>query len=163
MNIKAIYLLIILSWMIVPVSAHGIHTTPESAAMIVIGDNSSGITAKKLVNEMGLNITVYNFKSNEDVLHELEHALENPNKRILAVAYQDTVNKFLSKNQDVSDRIFVSSADQNDIKNGLILLNSTNSHNNTSEGFLTPFLAGLLVGAMAGLAGGAFWMKRKIF
>lgn len=161
MNIKTICLLIILAGMIGPVSAHGIHVTPESATMIVIGDNSSGIIAKKLVDEMGLNITVYNFKSDEDVSHELEHALENPDKKILAVAYQDTVNEFLSKNPDVSNRIFVSSADKNDIKNGLILLNTTNSQNNTSGGFLTPFLTGLLVGAMVGLAGGAFWMKRK--
>ncbi|MDI6724598.1 MAG: hypothetical protein QMD61_08120 [Methanobacterium sp.] len=162
MKIKAIFLLIILLGMIGTVNAHGVHVTPDSATMIVIGDNSSGIMAKKLVDKMGLNITVYNFKSDADVSHELEHALENPDKKILAVAYQDTVNEFLSKNPDVSNRIFVCSADENDIKNGLILLNTTNSQNENAGGFLTPFLAGILVGTIVGLAVGAFWMKRKI-
>lgn len=161
MKIKSILLLIFFLGMIIPVSAHGVHVTPDSATMIVIGDNSSGIMAKKLVDEMGLNITVYNFKTDADVSHELEHALENPDKKILAVSYQDTVNDFLKKNPSVSNRIFVSSADANDIKNGLILLNSTSSQNQNTGGFLTPFLAGILVGGIFGLAVGAFWMKRK--
>ncbi|MBI5679318.1 MAG: hypothetical protein HZC47_00240 [Methanobacterium sp.] len=156
MKIKAIYLLIILLGMIVPVSAHGVDITPQST--IVIADNSTGIMAKKVGNEMGLNVTVYNFKSDADVSHELEHALSNSNKRILAVAYQDTVNEFLSKNPDLYNRIFVCSADEIDIKNGLTLLTA----NNTSGGFLTPFLAGILIGVIGGLAGGVFWMKKKI-
>ncbi len=162
MKIKSIFILIIFLGMIVPVSAHGIHVTPDSATMIVIGDNSSGILAKKLVDELRLNVTVYNFKSDADVSHELEHALGNPDKKILAIAYQDTVNEFLSKNPDVSNRIFVSSASENDIKNGLILLNTTKSKNENTGWFLTPFLAGILVGAMIGLSFGTFWMKRKI-
>ncbi|MGF7117307.1 hypothetical protein [Methanobacterium oryzae] len=162
MKIEVICLLLILFGMMGPISAHGIHTTPESATMIVIGDNSSGIMAKKLVDELGLNITVYNFKSDDDVSHELEHALNNSNKRILAVAYQDTVNNFLTKNPSVSNRVFVSSSDENDIKNGLMLLNATNSQNNNYGGFLTPFIAGLMVGAIIGISAGALWMKKKI-
>jgi hypothetical protein len=45
-----------------------------------------------------------------------------------------------------------------DIKNGLILLTSSNS-----TGFLTPLMAGLLIGLMLGLGLGAFWMKRKLY
>lgn len=160
MKFKAIFLLIVLLGIIGSVSAHGIHNTPESATMIVIGDNSSGILAKKMVDEMGMDVKVYNFKSSEDVTHELEHAMENPDKKILAVAYQNTVNEFLSKNPDVSNRVFISSANENDIKNGLILLNKTASTN--GYGFLIPFVAGILVGAIFGLIGGAFWMKKKI-
>jgi hypothetical protein len=156
MKIKAMCILIILIGMIAPVSAHGVDVTPQST--IVIADNSSGVLAKKLVDEMGVNVTVYKFTSDEEVSHQLEHALSNTNKRILAVAYQDTVSDFIAKNSNVSDRVFVSSADEMDIKNGLTLLTS----NDTTGGFLTPFLAGLLVGLIGGIAGGAFWMKRKI-
>jgi len=162
MKFKIIFSLIVLLGFIGSVSAHGIHITPESATMIVIADNLSEATANRTVDQLGLNFTVYNFKSSHDVLHELEHALQNPDKKILAVAYQDTVNDFLSKNPDVSHRILVSSANVHDIKNALILLNTTKPQNEKTEGFLTPFLAGILIGAIAGLAGGAFWMKRKI-
>jgi hypothetical protein len=141
--------------MISTVNAHGVDVTEQS--VIVIADNSSGIMAKKLANEMGLNVSVYNFKSDADVLHQLEHAKSNPNKRILAVAYQDTVNQFISENPDVSNRIFVSSSNEIDIKNGLTLLTSSND-----TGFVIPFGAGLVVGLMAGLGLGAFLMKKKI-
>jgi len=168
MKLKAVFLLLILFGITGHVSAHGIHITHESDEMIVIADNPSEATAKKIVDHLGLNITVYNFKSSHDVAHELEHALQNPDKRILAVAYQDTVNDFLSKNPGVSNRILVSSANANDIKNALILLNSTNSEdrkedlqNEKTGGFLTPFLTGILIGTIAGLAAGVFWMKRK--
>jgi len=169
MKLKAVFLLIILFGITGSVSAHGIHVTHESDEMIVIADNPSEATAKKIVDQLGLNITVYNFKSSHDVTHELEHALQNTDKKILAIAYQDTVNDFLSKNPNVSSRILVSSANVNDIKNALILLNATNSEDRTEDsqnektgGFLTPFLTGILIGAITGLAAGAFWMKRKV-
>lgn len=162
MKIESIFLLMLFLGMVVPVSAHGMHVTSDTSTMIVIGDNSSGLMSKKLVDQLGLNIKVYNFKSDVDVSHELGHALENPDKKILAVAYQDTVNEFISKNPDVSNRIFVCSANEMDIKNGLILLNSTNSQSSNNTGFITPFLAGILVGVILGLSAGALWMKRKI-
>ncbi|MCK9152050.1 hypothetical protein [Methanobacterium alcaliphilum] len=162
MNIKLVCILIIVLGMISTVNAHGLHVTPENATMIVIADNSTGVPAKKLANDIGLNVSVYNFKSGDDVLHELEHAINNTNKTILVVAYQDTVTDFLSKHPEVSGRIFVSSSDEMDIKNGLILLNSTASKNtNTSSGFLTPFITGIVIGLIGGLAGGVFWMKKK--
>ena len=155
MKIKVICLLIVILGLISAVSAHGVDVTNQST--IVIADNSTGLLAKKVVDEMGVDVKVYKFKSASDVEHQLEHSLTNPNKRILAVAYQDTVNEFLVKNPDVSNRIYVSSADDMDIKNGLILLTSNNN-----TGFLTPLLIGLFIGLMAGLGLGAFWMKRKL-
>ncbi|MDP2836103.1 MAG: hypothetical protein Q8N97_03890 [Methanobacteriaceae archaeon] len=169
MKIKVICLLFVLLGTISTVSAHGIDVTYPT---IVIADDSTGMQAKKVVDEMGVEVKVYKFKSTSDVEHHLEHSLTNPDKRILAVAYQDTVNEFLAKNPQASNRIFVSSADEMDIKNGLILLtsnnNSGNSSNDTglnstsSSGFLIPLLAGLFIGIMAGLGLGAFWMKRKL-
>lgn len=170
MKIKVICLLLVLLGTISTVSAHGIDVTYPT---IVIADDSTGMQAKKVVDEMGVEVKVYKFKSASDVEHHLEHSLTNPDKRILAVAYQDTVNEFLAKNPQASKRIFVSSADEMDIKNGLILLtsnnNSGNSSNDTglnstsSSGFLIPLLAGLFIGIMAGLGLGAFWMKRKLY
>jgi hypothetical protein len=154
-KIKAICMLILIIGTVASVSAHGVDITPQST--IVIADNSSGVLAKKVVDEMGVNATVYKFTSDDEVAHQLEHALSNPNKRILAVAYQSTVSEFIANNSNVSDRVLVCSADEMDIKNGLTLLTS----NNTSGGFAMPFASGLLVGIMGGLAGGAFWVKRK--
>jgi hypothetical protein len=154
MRIKIFCCLIVFLGLIIPVSAHGIDVTNQST--IVIADNSTGVIAKKMVNELGISVTVYNFKSSDDVSHQLEHVLSNPNKKILFVAYQDTANEFLAKNPSLSNRIIVSSADAYDIKNGLKLLTEGNS-----TGFLIPFLEGILVGLISGITVGAFWMKRK--
>lgn len=155
MKIKAICMMIFIMGTLTSVSAHGVDITPQST--IVIADNSSGVLAKEVADEMKLNVSVYKFESADDVSHQLEHALSNPNKRILAVAYQGTVNEFIANNSNMSNRVFVCSADKMDIKNGLTLLTS----NNTSGGFATPFAAGILIGVIGGLAGGAYWMKRK--
>ena len=157
-NFKSIVLLIILLvTMMASVSAHGVDITPES--MIIIADNSSGVLAKKVVDEMGLNVTVYNFKSEGDVSHELEHALGNPNKKILAVAYQNTINNFLSQHPELSNRVIVSTAYETAIKKGLNQLNTQKS--STNGDFLTHLLSGLLMGLVFGLGIGAVWMKRK--
>lgn len=164
MNTKSICLLLILTGSMLltlsagaldPVSAHGIDVTPEST--IVITDNSSALLAKKVVDETGVNATVYKFKSDADVSHQLEHAISNPNKKILAVAYQGTVNEFLSQHPDLASRIIVCSADENSIRTGLNQLNS----NNSAETFLKPFLSGLLIGLVVGITVGASWMRKK--
>ena len=161
MNLKhTTLLLILILGLIAPVSAHGVHLTPDSAQTIVMADNSTGPLAKGVVDELGLNITVYSFQSQADVSHELEHLLTNPQKKILAVAYLDTVQEFLAQNPQVSDQIVVSNPDQETIKEGLNRLDSTTTE--TSYGFLTPFLAGILMGALTGLGLGAFLMKRKL-
>ena len=64
------------------VSAHGADITDDT---MIIANESNGVLAKNIVDDMGLNITVYKFKSDGDVEHQLEHALSNPNKRILAI------------------------------------------------------------------------------
>ena len=161
MNIKTIFLLFVLLAMIAPVNAHGLHVTPDNATTIVIADNATGVMTKRLADDMGLDVKVYKFQSETDVLHELEHAVNDSDKRILVVAYQDTGNEFLSKYPATSNRIFVSSSDEMDIKNGLKLLNST-SNVNAGGGFLTPLAAGLVLGIIVGLGVGVFLMKRKI-
>ncbi len=149
-------LFLIIAVFMVPVYAHGVHVTSESA--IIIADNSTSKLARSVADEMGANITVYKFGSADAVTHELEHSLEDPNKKILAVAYTDTVQKFINQHPDVSDRIIVVDANKNSIQQGLTKLNVVGA---TSSGFLTPFLSGLLIGLVLGLGIGAVWMKRK--
>lgn len=158
-NLKQIGILIlILAAFMVPVSAHGVHVTTNESN-IIIADNSTGKLAKSVVDQMGVNVTVYKFASADDVTHELEHALENSNKKILAVAYTDTVQQFIGQHPEVSSRIIVVDANQNAIQQGLTKLNVSGAN---SAGFLTPLLSGLLIGLVFGLGVGAVWMKRKL-
>jgi hypothetical protein len=158
-NLKQIGILIlILAAFMVPVSAHGVHVTTNESN-IIIADNSTGKLARSVVDEMGVNVTVYKFASADDVTHELEHALNDSNKKILAVAYTDTVKQFISQHPEVSSRIMVVDANENAIRQGI---NKLNVYGSNSEGFLTPLLSGLLIGLVFGLGVGAVWMKRKL-
>ncbi|MDI6842263.1 MAG: hypothetical protein QMC92_05605 [Methanothermobacter wolfeii] len=140
------------------VAAHGIEITPES--FIVIADNSTGKLARAVADETGVNVTVYRFQSAADVEHELEHALGNPNRKILAVAYQDTVKEFLNRHPELSDRVAYCSADENSIRENLLKLDSADV--DAGSDFLTPFSSGALIGVILGMVLGALWMKRKI-
>lgn len=158
-NLKFIGMLIlIIAAVMVPVNAHGVHVTADESA-IVIADNSTSKLARSVADEMGANITVYKFGSADAVIHELEHALEDSNKKILVVAYTDTVQKFIDKHPEVSNRIVIVNANKSSIQQGLTKLNVAGA---TSSGFLTPLLSGLLIGLVFGLGIGAVWMKRKL-
>ncbi|WP_321423645.1 hypothetical protein [uncultured Methanobacterium sp.] len=151
-------LVMVIAALMVPVSAHGVHVTTNESN-IIIADNSTSKLAKSVVDQMGVNVTVYKFASADDVTHELEHALNNSNKKILAVAYTDTVQQFIGQHPEVSSRIIVVDANQNAIQQGLTKLNVAGAN---SAGFLTPLLSGLLIGLVSGLGIGAVWMKRKL-
>lgn len=156
--ISAAAFILVMAAFMVPVSAHGVHVT-TSETNIVIADNSTGKLARSVVDEMGVDVTVYKFASADDVQHELEHALEDPNKKILAVAYTDTVQNFIDQHPEVSSRIVVANANKNSIQQGLTKLNIAGA---TSTGFITPLLSGLLIGLVFGLGVGAVWMKRRL-
>ncbi|BDZ68098.1 hypothetical protein [Methanobacterium ferruginis] len=158
-NLKLIGLLLLMvAGFMVPVSAHGVHVTTNESA-IIIADNDTGALARSVADDVGANITVYKFASADDVTHELEHALENSDKKILAVAYTDTVQEFINQHPEVSSRIVVADANENSIRQGLTKLNVVGVN---SSGFLTPLLSGLLIGLVFGLGVGAVWMKRKL-
>ena len=157
-GISAGIFILIIAAFVVPVSAHGVHVTTNESA-IIIADNFTGKMARSVVDEMGVNVTVYKFASADDVAHELEHALTDPNKKILAVAYTDIVQNFINQHPEVSSRIMVASANKNSIQQALTKLNVAGA---TSSGFLTPLLSGLLIGLVFGLGIGAVWMKRKM-
>ncbi len=154
---RVAFIVLIMFLFVGGVAAHGMEITPES--FIVIADNSTGKLARSVADETGVNVTVYKFQSAADVEHELEHALGNPNKKILAVAYQDVVKSFLEKHPELSDRVMYCSPDEASIREKLIELNSVDTENINSD-FMTPFSSGTLIGVIIGIVIGAMWMKR---
>lgn len=162
MNVK-IYGLLIFSLIlfvgISSVSAHGADLTEDT---MIIANDSNGIIAKSIVDDLGLEeIKVYKYVSDGDVEHQLEHTLSNPNKRILAISYQDTVNEFLNKHPDLKDRIIVSDDDNNSIADNAKKLVAIDVNSNDSGDFTTPLIVGLIIGVLIGLTAGVFLMKYK--
>lgn len=140
------------------VNAHGADLTEDT---MIMANESNGISAKSIIDDEGLDeIKVYKFVSEGDVEHQLEHALTNPNKRILAIAYQDTVNAYLDKHPELKNRVIVSDDDADSIKDNsqkLLLIEVGQSSND----FIVPLVVGLIIGAIIGLICGVFIMKNK--
>ncbi|MBU4536289.1 MAG: hypothetical protein KKF16_10910 [Euryarchaeota archaeon] len=168
MKFKALGLCILILAIVSPVFAHGVHIATESDVdVVIIADESTGALAKKVADEMGINAQVYKFTSAAQVNHELGHFVFDYNNKVLAVAYQETVEEFIANNPDTSSQVMVSAASEEEIKNALMELNrnSTSSAEepttSTENGFLIPFFSGLLVGLIAGIGLGVFLVKRK--
>lgn len=159
---KMVYGLILFSLILLlgvsAVSAHGADLTDDT---MIIANESDGILAKSIVDDLGLNITVYKFVSDGDVEHQLEHALTNPNKRILAVSYQDTVNRYLDNHTELKNRVIVCDNDNTSIKDNAQKLVNINVGEQSSSDFITPLVVGLIIGVIIGLIGGVFLMKNK--
>ncbi|MEA4956686.1 hypothetical protein SDC9_21487 [bioreactor metagenome] len=130
MKLKVIFIILISFFIINGINAHGVDVTED---VMVLSDDSTGIMAKKLAEDMNFDVKVYKFTSQADVEHQLEHALSNKNKKILVVAYQNVTNEFLKKHQELSNRIIVVNSDEDSIKNGLINLKELNSTENTNS------------------------------
>jgi len=142
------------------VSAHGADITDDT---MIIANESNGVLAKNIVDDMGLNITVYKFKSDGDVEHQLEHALSNPNKRILAISYQDTVEAYLNDHADLKDRVLVSNDDNSSIADSAkkLVEIDVNSNADNGDNFLTPLIVGLVIGLLVGVLVGVVVLKNK--
>ena len=140
------------------VSAHGADLTEDT---MIIANESNGILAKSIVDDNGLDIKVYKFESEGDVEHQLEHALTNPNKRILAISYQDTVNNYLDKHPDLKNRVIVSGDDNESITSNADKLLLIDTNNDASGDFTTPLIVGLVIGLLIGLIVGVFIMKQR--
>jgi len=141
------------------VSAHGVDVTEDT---MVIVNETNAIETKKLVDSMNLDIKVYKFTVVGDVEHTLEHALENPNKKILATAFQDTVDNFVKEHPEVSNRVFAAGDSESEIKESLIKLNeSTDNPIGDSMGvdYTTIILIIIIVGLIAGI--GVFLLKKN--
>ena len=140
------------------VSAHGADLTEDT---MIIANESNGILAKSIVDDNDLDIKVYKFESDGDVEHQLEHALTNPNKRILAISYQDTVNKYLDEHPDLKNRVIVSEDDNDSITSNAEKLLSIDTNADSSGDFTIPLIVGLVIGILIGLVAGVFIMKKK--
>ena len=141
------------------ISGHGVDVTDD--AMVIVNE-SNAIETKKLVDSMNLDIKVYKFTAEGDVEHILEHSLENPNKKILAVAFQDTVTNYVNKHSNLEGRVFTAEDNEADIKAGLLKLNEmkdkTSGESMTTD-YTTFVLVIVIIGLVAGI--GVFLLKKK--
>lgn len=156
-----IYLLILISVLLVgisSVSAHGADLTEDT---MIIANETNGVMAKSIVEDLGLNISVYKFVSDGDVEHQLEHALSNPNKRILAISFQNTVNGYLDNHTELKNRVIVCDDDNASIRDNAQKLVNIKVGENSSNGFVTPLVVGLVIGVVIGLIGAVFLLKNK--
>ena len=140
------------------VSAHGADLTEDT---MIIANESNGVLAKSIMDDNNLDIKVYKFASDGDVDHQLEHALSNPNKRILAISYQDTVNKYLDEHPELKNRVIVSQDDNGSILNNAEKLLTIDVNQSSSNDFVTPLIVGLIIGILIGLIAGVVIMKKK--
>ena len=155
---KISLLLLVLIFAMSFVSAHGADLTEDT---MIIANESNGVLAKSIMDDNNLDIKVYKFASDGDVDHQLEHALSNPNKRILAISYQDTVNKYLDEHPELKNRVIVSQDDNGSILNNAEKLLTIDVNQSSSNDFVTPLIVGLIIGILIGLIAGVVIMKKK--
>lgn len=101
-NILMIFIILFAG--ITALSAHGVDVTNDK---MVIADDANGQLVKDVADNENINISVYKFTSKDEVAHQLEHMLNNSNKHILVVSYQDTAQEFLKSHPEVSDRLII--------------------------------------------------------
>jgi hypothetical protein len=143
------------------VSAHGVDVTADT---MVVANDTNGVLVKDIADTNKINISVYKFTSQDEVAHILEHSVNNTNKRMLFVAYQDTASDFLKDHHELSKRIIVVDDVNNDtILTGLQNIMNAPTGNAQSEGsgFGLPLVIGVIIGVLIGVAGGIYIMKRK--
>lgn len=157
--LKILILLLVFLLGIIAVSAHGVDVTADT---MVIANETNGQLVKDIADANGKNISVYKFSSADEVKHILEHSINNTNKRILVVAYQDIANDFLKEHPDLSNRIIVVDNVNNDtILKGLNDIMNVATENNSQSGFGMPLIIGIVIGVIIGLAGGILITKKK--
>lgn len=141
------------------VTAHGVDVTDNH---MVIADNNNGVNAKNLADSNNINISVYKFTSSSEVEHILLHSVNNTDKRIVVIAYQDEARSIISKYPELKDRVFISSDNDEDLLNAMMLVDTTddNKSNNTVS-FTLPLVVGLVLGLIIGLGAGVFLSHRK--
>lgn len=158
--LKILMLMLIMILAASAVSAHGVDVTADT---MVVADDTNGVFVKDIADSNGINISVYKFTSEDEVAHILEHSLNNTNKRMLFVAYQDTAKDFLKDHSEMSERIIVVDDVTNDtVLGGLQDVMNAPAGNQQSEGsFGLPLAIGIVIGALIGIGCGIFIMKRK--
>lgn len=109
------------------VSAHGVDVTNDK---MVIANEDNGQLVKDIADSENINISVYKFTSKEEVAHQLEHMLNNSNKHILVVGYQDTAHEFLESHPEVSDRLIIlNQYDENSLSDNMKKIADSTANN----------------------------------
>ena len=158
--LKILILMMILIFGASAVSSHGVDVTADT---MVVANDTNGILVKDIADTNGMNISVYKFTSKDEVEHILEHSVNNTNKRMLFVAYQDTADEFLKNHQDLSDRIIVVKDVNNDTIKQRIqdIMNAPTGNAHQESSFGQPLIIGIVIGALIGIGCGIFIMKKK--
>jgi len=130
---------------------------------MVIANETNGQLVKDIADANGKNISVYKFTSQDEVAHILEHSINNTNKKILLVAYQDTGNDFLKNHKDLSNRIIVVDNVTNDtILQGLNnIMNTPAANTQSGNSFGLPLAIGIAIGLIIGVGCGILILKKK--
>lgn len=158
MSKKIFIIIIIILASIQGLHAHGVDVTDDT---MVIANEDNGVLVKQIADENNVNISVYKFTSDDEVNHQLEHMLNNSNKRILVTAYQDVAHDFLNNHSEVSNRLIIIDDVNNDtVKNGLVEIENVDAEAQDNQGFAVPLVSGLIIGAIIGITAGV-WIKSK--
>lgn len=140
------------------INAHGVDVTADK---MVIADGSNGQLVKDVADENGLNISVYKFTSDDEVEHQLEHMLNNSNKHILVVSYQDVAYEFLKEHSEVSERLIILEEVDNDTlkeeMTKIVNIEETNDDNNLTF----TIVAGIIIGIILGVSCAIVLNKKK--
>lgn len=156
---KVILICIVLLASIGALYAHGVDVTADT---MVIANESNGVLIKQIADDNNINISVYKFTSADEVNHQLEHMLNNSNKRILVTAYQDVANEFLKNHGELSNRLIVLDDVNNDtIKDGLNKISEANVESEQVSDFLTPLISGVVIGLIIGIGIGVYIKSRR--
>ena len=159
-NLKILIIPLVLFITISAVSAHGVDVTADT---MVVANETNGQLVKDIADANGKNISVYKFTSADEVAHILEHSVNNTNKRILLVAYQDIGNAFLKNHSELSSRIIV----VNDVTNDTIvqglndIMNAPTGNSAEGNGFGLPLAIGIVIGLIVGVGCGIIILKKK--
>lgn len=159
-NLKILIIPLILLLTMAAISAHGVDVTADT---MVIANETNGQLVKDIADANGKNISVYKFTSQDEVAHILEHSINNTNKKILLVAYQDTGNDFLKNHKDLSNRIIVVDNVTNDtILQGLNnIMNTPAANTQSGNSFGLPLAIGIAIGLIIGVGCGILILKKK--
>lgn len=154
-----IFLVLILLCMSV-VSAHGVDVTADK---MIIASEDDGQSIKDLADANNINISVYKFTSNDEVNHQLEHMLNNSNKYIIVVDYQDVAHEFLNSHPEVKDRLIIMDDVNNDslVKQMKDIQGVNTVQNTNNNDFLMPLIIGIVIGLIIGIGCGIVIMKKK--
>ncbi len=141
------------------VNAHGVDVTADK---MIIASEDNGQDVKDIADMNNINISVYKFTSNDEVNHQLEHMLNNSNKYIIVVSYQDVAKEFLNQHPEVSDRLIIlDNYDEQSLVEEMNKIQDTQSTSTDNSSFTTPFIIGLVIGLIIGVGCGIVIMKRK--